>query len=91
MNDEPSSSASTAARPEDEPQQNAASRTDRSLKSAEEAAIRKRNRENFNKRRVELLNDLLRNLDLLVYAELSVVYYMESVSSSTVFICQVHY
>lgn len=31
----------------------------------------------FKKKRGELLDDLLRGLDILVYAELSVIYYME--------------
>ena len=44
---------------------------------AQITARRKKNRENFNKRRGELLDDLLRNIDLLVYAELSAIYYME--------------
>ena len=37
----------------------------------------KRNKATFNKKRDFFLQDLLRNLDLLIYAELSAVYYME--------------
>lgn len=33
----------------------------------------------FSRKRGELLDDVLRNLDILVYAELSTVYYMEYV------------
>lgn len=40
---------------------------------------RKYNRDMFNKKRVHLLDDLIYNLDLLVYAQLSAIYYMESV------------
>ncbi|WPH02291.1 Hypothetical protein R9X50_00515300 [Acrodontium crateriforme] len=38
---------------------------------------RKKNRQVFAKKRGELLGDLLWNLDVLVYAELSTVYYMD--------------
>jgi hypothetical protein len=37
----------------------------------------------FNKKRVHLLDDLIYNLDLLVYAQLSAIYYMESVLGET--------
>jgi len=40
---------------------------------------RKNNRDMFNKKRVQLLDDLIYNLDLLVYSQLSAIYYMESV------------
>jgi hypothetical protein len=40
---------------------------------------RKNNRDMFNKKRVHLLDDLIYNLDLLVYAQLSAIYYMELV------------
>lgn len=40
---------------------------------------RRNNRDMFNKKRVQLLDDLIYNLDLLVYAQLSAIYYMESV------------
>lgn len=45
--------------------------------AAEVAKKRKKNREMFNKKRGELLDDLLRSLDVLIYAELSAIYYME--------------
>jgi hypothetical protein len=44
---------------------------------------RKNNRDMFNKKRVHLLDDLIYNLDLLVYAQLSAIYYMESVLGET--------
>lgn len=44
---------------------------------AQIAARKKKNRENFSVRKGELLDGLLRNIDLLVYAELSAIYYME--------------
>ena len=40
---------------------------------------RNNNRDMFNKKRVHLLDDIIYNLDLLVYAQLSATYYMESV------------
>ncbi|KAK3071103.1 hypothetical protein LTR53_009266, partial [Teratosphaeriaceae sp. CCFEE 6253] len=45
--------------------------------AADEAKKRRKNRQMFNKKRGELLDDLLRCLDILVYAELSAIYYME--------------
>lgn len=41
------------------------------------AARRKKNRQLFNRKRGELLDDLLRNFDTLIYAELSTIYYMD--------------
>lgn len=49
--------------------------------AAELAERKKKNRQMFNKKRGELLDDLLRSLDILVYAELSTVYYMEYAAS----------
>lgn len=40
-------------------------------------ARRERNRRAFNKKRETFLADLMRNVDILVYAELSTIYYME--------------
>lgn len=48
--------------------------------AADQAQKRRKNREMFNKKRGELLDDLLRKLDILVYAELSAIYYMELAS-----------
>ncbi|CAK4033633.1 Hypothetical predicted protein [Lecanosticta acicola] len=76
MNDEPSSSAAAADYPEPISQDEEAEQ-EVPITAAEVAKRRKRNRENFNKRRGELLDDLLRNLDILVYAELSAIYYMD--------------
>lgn len=72
MNDEPSGSAETArdgglANPED-------------THVAVQRAIRekrKRTKLLFNKKREHFLKDFLRNIDILVYAELATVYYME--------------
>jgi hypothetical protein len=44
------------------------------------AHIEKRKRETremFNRKRGQLLDDLIYNLDVLVYAQLSAIYYME--------------
>jgi hypothetical protein len=38
---------------------------------------RKENRDTFNRKRGQLLDDLIYNLDVLVYAQLSAIYYME--------------
>ena len=38
---------------------------------------RRKNRELFNKKRGELLDDLIRCLDFLVYAQLSTIYHLE--------------
>lgn len=74
MNDEPSSSAQPASAPHDDiPAQQSDA-----LPNAKQIEERKRkNRENFNKRRGELLDDLIKSVDLLIYAELSTIYYME--------------
>jgi hypothetical protein len=44
------------------------------------AVLHKRNREYLLRKRGELMDDALRHLDILVYAELSVIYYMECVA-----------
>lgn len=78
MNDEPASSAAAAS----------SSRvanelpTDDTLHHGEPTAAqvaerRKKNREVFNKKRGQLLDDLLYNVDILIYAQLSAIYYME--------------
>jgi hypothetical protein len=38
---------------------------------------RKENRDTFNRKRGQLLDDLIYNLDVLVYAQLSAIYDME--------------
>jgi len=38
---------------------------------------RKENRDIFNRKRGQLLDDLIYNMDVLVYAQLSAIYYME--------------
>lgn len=45
--------------------------------TAELAERRKKSRQIFNRKRGERLDDLLANFDMLIYAELSVIYYME--------------
>jgi hypothetical protein len=42
--------------------------------------LQRKNREYLVRKRGELMDDALRNLDVLVYAELSVIYYMEYVA-----------
>jgi hypothetical protein len=74
MNDAPSSSV--AARPASAPPPSSDERHADGA-AREEKQQRKRNRDNFQRKRVELLDDLLRSLDILVYAELSTIYYME--------------
>lgn len=77
MNDEPASSAAASSSrvanelPTDDTFQNGAPT------AAQIEERRKRNREMFNKKRGQLLDDLLYNLDILVYAQLSAIYYME--------------
>lgn len=46
-----------------------------------------RNKATFNKKRDAFLQDLLRNLDLLIYAELSAVYYMEYAIPTPLLLC----
>ena len=72
MNDEPSSSSSGAHGNHDLDLPQEAAPT-----AAELAERRKKNRQMFNRKRGDLLDDLLRNLDILVYAELSTIYYMD--------------
>lgn len=72
MSDEPSSSAAPAYQPEDREDG-----TTPRLSAAQVAARRKNNRLVFNKKRRDLLLDLCNTLDMYIYAELSVVYYME--------------
>ena len=67
--DQPSSSTS---RPEDGQHMGAAPAA-----AKEVAERRKKNRQMFNKKRGELLDHLCRDLDLIIYAELSTVYYMD--------------
>lgn len=71
MSDEPS--ASTARQAADHGQPNEPSAALAIQKK------RERNRRAFNKKRESLLADLMRGVDILVYAELSIIYHMESV------------
>ncbi|TKA48218.1 hypothetical protein B0A54_01711 [Friedmanniomyces endolithicus] len=76
MSDEASSSTAAADSLDDIPD----GRTHDALPTAaDQAKKRKNNRQLFNKKRGELLDDLLRSVDILVYAELSTIYYMEYV------------
>lgn len=75
MNDEPSASASSS-RPvhaRREPLEQDAPPT-----TAQLAERRKHNREQFNRKRGQLLDDLIHNLDVLIYAELSAIYYLDN-------------
>ncbi|KAM0712442.1 hypothetical protein Q7P37_011538 [Cladosporium fusiforme] len=74
MNDEPASSSSRVAN--ELPPDNALQH-DEAPTAAQIKERRKKNREMFNKKRGQLLDDLLYNLDVLVYAQLSAIYYMD--------------
>ncbi|KAF2217421.1 hypothetical protein CERZMDRAFT_92072 [Cercospora zeae-maydis SCOH1-5] len=76
MNDAPSSSA--AQPPTDTGLEQDGLDDDNTPLTAKELAKRRRkDRENFQRKRAEMLDDLLRNLDILIYAELSTIYYMD--------------
>lgn len=75
MNHEPSGSASTAR-----PDSNVSPGASHHPVASAIRERRHRNRLLFNKKRHVFLKDYLRNLDLLIYAELAAVYYMESVN-----------
>jgi len=79
MSDEPASSATRGDTSSDNG--TADSHRQSSHASARNAAVerRQRNRRLFNKKREAFLADLMRDVDILVYAELSAVYYMEYV------------
>lgn len=79
MNDEASSSAATPAASAAAPASKSRRHGDEEPAStaAELAERRKKSRQLFNRKRGERLDDLLANLDMLVYAELSVIYYLE--------------
>lgn len=49
----------------------------RPLTAAELAERRKKNRQTFNRKLGDLLEDLLRSVDILVYAQLSAIYYLD--------------
>ena len=69
MSDEPSSST---ARPHTTTAGDGTSSTSSALRER-----RQRNRKLFNKKREAFLADLMRNVDILIYAELTTVYHME--------------
>ena len=75
MNDEPPASASSsrAARTYDNHAEEDVPPT-----TAQLAERRKHNREQFNRKRGQFLDDLIYNLDVLIYAELSVIYYLDN-------------
>lgn len=73
MNDEASSSAAEASNS----RQYEVDTDEPAPTVAELAERRKKSRQLFNRKRGERLDDLLANLDMLIYAELSAVYYME--------------
>lgn len=70
MNDEPSASSSRIASTHNE--------QDVPPTAAQLAERRKHNRQQFNRKRSQLLDDLIHNLDLLIYAELSAIYYLDN-------------
>jgi len=75
MNDEPSASASSSrlANILDE-----RSVEDAPPTAAQLAERRKNNRDQFNRKRRQLLDDLIHNLDVLIYAEASAIYYLDN-------------
>lgn len=72
MNDEPSPSASSSRLAPSHNEQNV------TPTAAQLAERRKHNRAQFNRKRGQLLDDLLHNLDILIYAELSAIYYLDN-------------
>jgi hypothetical protein len=78
MNDEGPSAAASSSRVAFDVAADSTQR-DEAPTAAQVEERRKYNRDMFNKKRVHLLDDLIYNLDLLVYAQLSAIYYMESV------------
>ncbi|GAB7343433.1 hypothetical protein MBLNU457_1460t1 [Dothideomycetes sp. NU457] len=74
MSDEPSSSTAAHQTTTDN-----VTRNESRVSSGRDAAHerRQRNKRLFNKKREAFLADLMRNVDILIYAELSVIYYMD--------------
>lgn len=72
MQDEPSGTASTARDERNTINDDPQAALNRATRDR-----RQRNRLLFNKKREHFLKDYLRNLDVLIYAELAAVYYME--------------
>ncbi|KAF2717410.1 DUF1746-domain-containing protein [Polychaeton citri CBS 116435] len=72
MNDEPSSSSNSTATPYYNHNNDSAR-----LSPAQIAEQRKKNGKLFNRKRSDLLEDLIRNVDILIFAELSTLYYMD--------------
>lgn len=69
MSDEPTSSHAVASYDDDF--------SNTAASAARPSERRKQMRDGFNRVRVLLLDDLIRNLDILVYAQLSALYYLE--------------
>ncbi|EOD44639.1 hypothetical protein GTA08_BOTSDO12855 [Neofusicoccum parvum] len=59
--------------PEPEPDRDAGE----SVEAPNEAAILAEQKKKIRSKRIGYLDDLLRNLDILIYAEISAVYYLE--------------
>ena len=74
MSESSSAAATITSRPDDDPKDSGLNHGAMPPSAAEK---RKKNRQMFNRKRGELLDVELTNLDILVYAELSVIYYME--------------
>ena len=84
MNDEPASAANQSAN--DRTHATPRGERDVDLPASRVRKHRERNKRMFNRKRAEFLDDILRGFDLMIYAELSTVYYMESVRSRTLFV-----
>jgi hypothetical protein len=74
MNDVDAAASSSSSRAFHPPTQNP---QDEAPTAAQIEKRRKENRDTFNRKRGQLLDDLIYNLDVLVYAQLSAIYYME--------------
>lgn len=72
MNDEPSASASSSRIASTHNEQ------DVPPTASQLAERRKHNRSQFTRKRSQLLDDLIHNLDVLIYAELSAIYYLDN-------------
>lgn len=77
MNDGSASSAAAASPHHNSAHQDAALDHNESVTTIQLANRQKKTRENFQRKRIEQLDDLLRSVDMLVYAELSALYYLE--------------
>ncbi|KAI9687219.1 MAG: hypothetical protein M1822_002262 [Bathelium mastoideum] len=77
MNDEPSSSPAANQSANDNAQATGSSERHVDNSATQVRKHRERNKRMFNRKRAEFLEDILRAFDLIIYAELSAVYYMD--------------